>query len=127
MPARNPEEIHRLWAEAYNASDLESLVALYESGAALVPQPGQAPGVGSSAIRDVLQSFLAQKGELGIEIETTSVIEAGDQALLSSRLCLTGVGRDGKPVAITHNSSEAARRQADGSWRYVIDNPFGGD
>ena len=127
MPARTPEELHRLWAEAYTAGDLESLLALYEAEAVLVPQPGKAPVAGRTAVRGVLESFLAQKGDLKIEIETASVICAGELALLRSRWSLRGQGRDGKPVAITHDSTELARRQADGSWRYLIDNPFGAD
>lgn len=127
MPASTPEEIHRLWAEAYNAGDLESLLALYETEAILVPEPGQAPVAGRTEARRVLENFLAQKGNLKITIETVSVIRGGELALLRSRWSLSGQGRDGKAVAITHDSTEVARRQADGSWRYVIDNPFGAD
>lgn len=127
MPARHPEELHRLWAEAYNASDLESLSALYEDEAMLVHRPGEKPAVGRGAIREVLQDFVAQQGDLRIEIESTGVIVAGELASLRSRWRLAGTGRDGKPVALVHNSMEVARRQADGCWRYVIDNPFGGD
>ena len=127
MTASTPEEIHRLWAEAYNAGNLESLLALYEAEAVLVPQPGQAPAAGRAAIRSALGGFLGQKGDLIIEIKTAGMIRAGDIALLRSRWSLSGQGRDGKPVALTHNSVEVVRRQADGSWRYLIDNPFGAD
>jgi ketosteroid isomerase-like protein len=34
------------------------------------------------------------------------------------------MGEDGNPVELAMRSSEVVRRQADGSWRYVIDNPF---
>ena len=127
MTAQTPKEIHRLWAEAYNAADLDSMLALYEEEAVLVPEPDKAPAVGRDAIRAALQDFLAQKGDLRIAIETTSVITAGPLASLRSRWRLVGTGRDGKAIAIVHNSMEVARRQSDGSWRYVIDNPFGAD
>lgn len=127
LRASTPEEIHRLWAEAYNAGDLEALLDLYEDEAVLVPQPGVPPVAGHKAIRSALESFLSQKGDLKIEIATTQVICSGGLALLRSRWKLSGPGRDGKPVAVTHNSAEVARSQADGSWRYVIDNPFGAD
>jgi uncharacterized protein (TIGR02246 family) len=127
MPAQRPEDIHRLWMEAYNAGDLASLSALYEPEARLVPRPGHEAVVGIEAIRKVLQGFLDQKGGLQIDIETISVIQAGDIALLRSRWRLSGPGRDAKSVEITHNSSEIARHQPDGSWLYLIDHPFGSD
>ena len=39
MPATEPEQIHRLFEQAFNAADLERLLALYEPDATLVPQP----------------------------------------------------------------------------------------
>jgi ketosteroid isomerase-like protein len=59
MPARNPEDLGNLFQEAILAGDLDAVIALYESGAAM---PGRA--------------------------------------------------------------IEVARRQADGTWLYVIDDPF---
>ncbi len=127
MKAGRPEELHRLWAQGYNAGDLEALSALYEPEARLVPRPGAEAVAGMAAIRDVLRGFLAQKGPLRMEIKTESVIEAGDIALLRSWWRIAGSGADGKLVEITNRSIEVARRQADGSWRYVVDNPFGAD
>lgn len=126
MRADTPEEIHRLWAEAYNRGDLEALLGLYEAESALVPQPGQAPVAGTGAIREALQSFLSQKGQLTIEIETAYAIRAGELALLSSRWRLNDRSRGGVTVT-THKSAEIVRRQPDGSWRYVLDHPFGAD
>ena len=37
MPARTPEDAHRLWAEAYLAGDLETLVELYAPEATWMP------------------------------------------------------------------------------------------
>lgn len=127
MAARSPAEIHQRWAESYNGEDLASLVALYEPEARLVPQPGQEPVVGTAAIRAVLESFLARKGQLRIEVETESAIQAEDLALLRSHWRLAGPGADGQPVEVAHHSTEVARRQPDGTWRYLIDNPFGAD
>ena len=41
MPARNPEELVRLFSEALNSGNLDALVALYEPQATLTPEPGQ--------------------------------------------------------------------------------------
>ncbi len=126
VPARRPEEIHKLWAEAFNAGDVEALLSLYEPTARIVPKPGE-PTVGGSSevVREVLSGFLAVRGT--IEIKTTSVIEAGEMALLRSEWRLKGTGPHGRAVDVTHRSAEVLRRQPDGTWRYIIDNPFGAD
>src|SRR2546425_3153951 len=53
-----PEEAHRCFVEAFNAADVEGLLALYEPEAKIVPQPGQVIG-GRGAIRSVLEPLLA--------------------------------------------------------------------
>ncbi len=51
--------------------------------------------------------------------------QVGDIALITAKWELTGTGADGKPVQLAGQSFEVARRQADGSWRYLIDSPWG--
>ena len=125
MAVGKPEEMHRAFTEAFNSGDLESLMALYEAGAAIVPQPGQQPVAGAQTIREVLKGFLAAKGR--INLETKSVTQAGDIALLRANWRLTFTGPDGKAIEMSHSSMEVLRRQPDGTWRYVIDHPFGAD
>ena len=124
MPARKPEEAHTLFAEAFNAADLDALVALYEPEAVTFDSRMQLVK-GSQAIREALQGFLAWKPQ--IKLETKSVIQAGELALLRGEWQMKGTGPDGKPVEIAHKSSEVVRRQDDGTWRYIIDHPFGAD
>ena len=54
-----------------------------------------------------------------IELETRCAVECGDLAMLSNQYTFTMPG-----YAATWISAEVARRQPDGSWRYVIDNPY---
>ena len=51
---------------------------------------------------------------------TRYAVESGDIALLSNEWTLE---LEGNPVA-SAVTAEVARRQDDGTWRYVIDNPF---
>jgi len=125
MAARTPVDAHRLFEKAFNAGDLEGLMALYESDAVVIPQPGAEPIKGTKAIRSALEQFLALKGK--VELETKHVVQHGDIALLRSAWRLKGTGPDGKPVEMSHGSAEVVRRQPDGSGRYVIDHPFGSD
>jgi uncharacterized protein (TIGR02246 family) len=123
MPATTPEQVHRLFEEAFNAGDLDGLMELYESDAALIAQPGSVV-YGSEQVRAGLQGFLALKGR--ITLDTKLVVTVGDLAYLSNTWSLSGTGPDGNPVALGATTAEVARRQADGSWRYVIDNAWGG-
>jgi ketosteroid isomerase-like protein len=38
-----------------------------------------------------------------------------------------GTGPDEEPVRLTANNADVLRRQPDGTWRFVIDNPWGTD
>jgi uncharacterized protein (TIGR02246 family) len=122
MPATAPEQIHQLFESAFNAADIDGLMALYESNAALIAQPGSVDH-GSEQVRAALQGFLALKGR--ITLSTKLVFTVGDLAYLSNTWSLNGTGPDGNPVALGATTAEVARRQADGTWRYVIDNAWG--
>jgi ketosteroid isomerase-like protein len=60
-----------------------------------------------------------------MSMEAKTLGQCGDLALTTGKWRLQGTGADGKPVDMTGQSVEVARRQADGSWRYVIDAPWG--
>ena len=121
--AITPQDTQREFAQAFNAGDIDSLMALYARDATLVPQPGQEVK-GQAAIREALQAFLQLKGK--IDLQPTAVVQSGDTALMRSHWRLAGTGPDGKPVTLEADSAEVAQRQADGRWVYVIDSPYGG-
>lgn len=123
MPATEPEQMHRLFEQAFNEGDLEALMALYEPEAALVPQPG-ALAEGTDAIRESLRWFLDRRGR--ITLDTKLVVRVGDLAFLTNRWSLTGgTMPDGSPAELGAATAEVARRQSDGTWLYVIDNAWG--
>jgi enoyl-CoA hydratase len=119
-PTHDPQQLGRLFAERANAGDLEGMLALYEDSATFVgPDGGSASG--SQAIRGRLQGLLAMKHQ--ITPTGSRVVMAGDLALMSNRWRMTvGVG-DGDLTELDGASTEVARRQPDGGWLYVIDNP----
>jgi len=125
MPARKPEECDTLLVEAIGKGDLEAALALYEPTASFVLDSGQVV-TGLGAIREVMQGFLALKPKFTIEVKA---VQSGDGglALLRGKWSLSGTGPDGKPMTLSGNSTEVVRRQADGTWRFVIDNPRGAD
>jgi uncharacterized protein (TIGR02246 family) len=125
MPARKPEECDTLLAEAINRGDIESAVALYEPNAAFVAQPGQIV-TGHAGVREAMKAFASLKPTLKIEVNAIQN-GGGDVALLRSKWSLTGTGPDGKPMTMSGNGTEVVRKQADGSWLFIIDNPSGAD
>src|SRR3954447_6184243 len=87
MPAAEPEQLHRLFEQAFNAGDLEALMELYEPDAALIPQPGVTVE-GSDGIRDALRWFLDRQGQISLDSKLS--VRVGNLAYLSNRWSLTG-------------------------------------
>lgn len=119
---RTPEDADRLFAERMNAGDVEGLVALYEPAGVLVREDGT-PVVGPAALRDELGGILALRPRITMRV--TRVVSSGDDlALLYNDWSLTATAPDGSAVALEGRASELVRRQADGTWRYAIDDPY---
>ena len=122
MPARSPDEVHELWLRAMNAGELDAVLELYEPDATVVAQPGQVVS-GTAAIREVMSGFLALQPRF--ELRPRQVLQTDDVALLISAWTMQATGPDGRPVEMAATTSDVVRRQADGSWRFAIDNPYG--
>jgi ketosteroid isomerase-like protein len=105
--AVRPEDLGRFFVGRANAGDLEGLVALYEPDAVL-SVPGGAAVTGTDAIRQALGRFLA--GSPKVSGKSQPALGFGELALTSTRF-------DGGATA------EVARRQPDGTWLWVIDQP----
>jgi ketosteroid isomerase-like protein len=111
-----PGELHDRVAEAVNTANVDALLALYEPDARLVNDDGSVI-TERDAAREVVVGLLSLGGHM--DITTRFVIEAGNIALLSNEWHF--VADDIKMSGIT---AEVARRQQDGSWRYIVDNPY---
>ena len=123
MSAKSPTEIYELFSSYFSAGEIESLMSLYEPEAVILPAPGQ-PASGHAAIREVLNNFLALKGEF--QMDAPSVVQSGEIALLMGKWTLKGTNPgDGQPLEMAGQTSDVIRRQTDGTWLFVIDNPFG--
>jgi ketosteroid isomerase-like protein len=122
MTARNPEDIDRIFERELNAGNLEGLVSLYEPSASFTVEPGKVVS-GTSAIREALAGFLSLTPS--ITLSPRILGNAGDIALLSSRWVLKGTAPDGSAVDLSGESAEVVRRQADGSWKFIVDSPWG--
>jgi uncharacterized protein (TIGR02246 family) len=117
-----PEDVIRGFADRLNSGDVDGALELYEPGATFVPEPGTTVS-GRDEIRQALEHFAALRPTLTGEIE--GVREGGGVALVLNRWSLRGEGPGG-PVEMSGTSADVLRRQDDGSWRVLIDDPWGG-
>lgn len=107
--ALSPGDLHRLLAERGNARDLDGIVELYEPDA-IVTFDRQQPAIGHAAIREAFAGLVESGIAFTADGQRTPV-EVGDLAITSWQ---------SGPASVT---CEVARRQPDGSWRWVIDIP----
>ena len=124
MSRGTPEQVLQSIVDGINTGNLDALMTLYESEAAFAAQPGNLAH-GLLGVRESLAAFIAMNGTLDLKV--TRVLAASDLALVAGVWSFTGTGQDGAPVTLTGQNADVLRRQADGSWRFVIDNPWGTD
>lgn len=116
MSFMHPDDLHEAFATAFQAGDVAVLVDLYEDGATQVQQDGTVTG------RDELAGVFARLLASGptMQGDPQKAVVAGDLALTSTHYTF---GADVPGGARTVATAEVSRRQADGSWRVVIDVP----
>ena len=121
MSARSPEETHALIAAAFNAGDADAFTEIYEEDAALIVPPDGRRVTGRREIRAAVQETMAL--EPSARIEVVEKVQADGLALTHARWSVVGA-RDGERVEMSGRGTIVSRRQPDGSWRIVLDNPM---
>lgn len=121
MNAHNLAEVHKLFLDAFNRGDVEALVGLYEPNAVLLH--GGQPVIGHGAIREAYRGLCGRRGRM--QMETQSLVESNDGlAVLHSCWTFEFPSADGNIKTTRGISTEVVRRQADGAWLFVIDEPY---
>jgi ketosteroid isomerase-like protein len=114
MPEREkawqPEDLTRLFVQRANAGDAEGIAALYEAEAVMA-YPAGSQTTGRDAIRALWQKILPNAPRFEPEPPLPTLV-SGDIALTST-VALDGAG----------GRAQVARRQPDGSWLRVLDQP----
>ncbi|ATE54521.1 MULTISPECIES: YybH family protein [Actinosynnema] len=108
--ALTPEDLTRLFVERSNAGDAAGVAELYEPDAVMAYPPGEVTA-GRAAIEALWASVLAHRPRFTPEPPLPTLL-SGDLALTST-----------PPSDGAGARAQVARRQPDGTWLRVLDQP----
>ena len=108
--AWQPEDLTRLFVERANAGDAAGIAALYEEQAVMAYPPGSTT-IGREAIRELWEKVLANRPRFEPEPPLPTLV-SGEIALTSTP------PKDGSGAR-----AQVVRRQPDGSWLRLLDQP----
>lgn len=108
---------------SFQDANIDAVMATYETGASVVFEPG-APVSDQAVIRQIFSDMASLQPEF--TYSGHEVIVAGDIAVHLAPWSMIGKSPDGEKIQQSGLSVAVLRRQSDGSWLMVIDNPHGG-
>lgn len=113
--------------ESFHAGDIDTVMSTYEEGATVVFQPGMPVSNEPTRNEATLREMFVQA--TGVKPHFTysghEVFVSGDVALHLAPWKMTGTLPDGTEVSDEGLSVAVLRRQSDGRWLMVIDDPHG--
>jgi len=106
------------WLEAYNAGDVEKIVALYAEDGVLMP-PHAAVATGHAAIRSFLAADTAGAKAAGVKLVPGATVAgvAGDTGWESGSFTVA----DASGATVDSGSYLSVSRKVNGAWLYVRD------
>lgn len=109
------------WSAAAGAKDLDKTVSYYAEAAIVLP-PNAPSATTKEAIRSAWKEMLARPGA-GISWKATKVevAKSGDLACVSGTYEDTMTDASGKPVKDRGKYVEIFKKQADGTWKVIVD------
>ena len=115
MPAMNPEDICRLFQQSMAEGDIDSVLSLYDPEAVLLTQSREVTN-GRDGLREALAPLAAMKARFDFTVK--QVVRTGDIALMHTAWTVSG------PQPMKVYAIEIARRQPDGTWCWLIGDPY---
>ena len=109
------------YAQVAGDKDLEGIVALYAPDAVVYPPEVESIS-GLEGIRGMMEAFMADPSAGGVFTPLyAQVSQGGDMGYTMDLVELTQTGPDGMPVVERARDFHVWRKDADGSWKLVVD------
>jgi uncharacterized protein (TIGR02246 family) len=118
--AYNPADVYPSLSKAFNAGDLDAVVACYEPEACFVSKSGRAYR-GAVELRDLYRAMLSNRPQVRLDVRKI-IPSGGDLALVIVEWTEWTTGET-KHWAAT--ATDIVRKQPDGRWKLALDIPYG--
>jgi ketosteroid isomerase-like protein len=115
MPAKRPPEICHLFRQYMAQGDVDSLLSLYDEEAVFLTRSRETKK-GRPGLREELAPLAAARAIFEFDIK--QIIQSGDVALMHTQWQVSS------PEPMSVYAIEVARRQPDGTWCWLIGDPF---
>lgn len=114
-------QLSREWSQVASTGDVEKTLSYWADNAYMV-SAGQAPLKGKQAIRKMVEESFKMPGfRISWQPQTVEVSESGDMAYLIENSQTSFTDSTGKLVTLNNKAVSIWRKQADGSWKNVVD------
>jgi len=115
MPAKTPEEICGLFQRFIAEGDIDGVLGIYDLEAVFLKESRETTQ-GREGLRQVLAPVAEAKTRFDFEVK--QIVQTDGIALMHTQWKMSGA----QPR--TTHAIEVARRQTDGTWRWLIGDPF---
>ncbi len=115
MSAKTPEEICTLFRQFMREGDMDGLLSIYDDEVVFVTAEGETRK-GKEELRQELMPMANSRAKFEFKIK--QIARTGDIALMHTLWDVSS------PQLMSVYAIEIARRQADGTWRWLIGDPF---
>ena len=114
-------QVSKDWSKLASTDSIEKVLSYWADDAIIMP-PGQPPLKGKKAIREMIEGTSKIPGfKISWEPLSVSVSKSGDMAYMIEHNQITVNDTSGKPITEFNKVVTVWRKEADGSWKNVVD------
>jgi ketosteroid isomerase-like protein len=117
----SPKDLLTLLGKFIEARDVDAILAIHEPEAALV-EFGGGISRGEDELRKSYARFFQSKPDL--KVNALQIVESGGVAIILGDYTLKFEDQNGEVMNSKGKFGDMVRQQPDGSWLYLLDNPF---